>query len=367
MKATGQLSSKVVDEVYRQYGIIIGANYKEITLISKIKRNSDVDTDKDKVSDYKEVYDIEGLVKWDDKDNIIPPSVLECMKYKEEKFYVTNEIEKYAKNKSNLFDVKILPIKSDPSEPDTDGDKLDDCLEREYGTNPFNPDSDGDGGKDGEEVTKFGTSPLIDDNKKLWEKLITEMDLMKDIRTREYNYNQINTLRRSKKYIEDNRNDDWRTLNIRCDDGAIRCYSNALNIKNTQGGPTIGDDYFIDAVRLDIGYFNVIPIEPDKYASGENIVPGINKYPDDFYLVAYKSDVDFHIIPFIYNFWYDGASIFKGTVSQPEKKSFEEYEGYVTQDYWGNYYTGETRFIAVREDWQNNLGNTIDLNYIKSL
>lgn len=48
----------------------------------------------------------------------------------------------------------------DPNNPDTDGDGLTDGEEVfEYLTSPFNPDFDGDGISDGDEVHKYGTSP----------------------------------------------------------------------------------------------------------------------------------------------------------------------------------------------------------------
>ena len=43
---------------------------------------------------------------------------------------------------------------------DPDGDGLTNDLERQYGTDPNNPDTDNDGLKDGEEVNTYGTSPV---------------------------------------------------------------------------------------------------------------------------------------------------------------------------------------------------------------
>ncbi len=52
-------------------------------------------------------------------------------------------------------------IGTDPLNPDTDGDALRDGEEvRKYHTNPLNPDTDGDGLLDGEEVLKYHTDPL---------------------------------------------------------------------------------------------------------------------------------------------------------------------------------------------------------------
>ena len=43
---------------------------------------------------------------------------------------------------------------TDPKNPDTDGDGFMDGEENTEGTDPKNPDSDGDGIKDGDEITK---------------------------------------------------------------------------------------------------------------------------------------------------------------------------------------------------------------------
>jgi outer membrane protein OmpA-like peptidoglycan-associated protein len=53
---------------------------------------------------------------------------------------------------------------TDPNNPDTDGDALNDGAEvRTNFTNPKNPDTDGDGLKDGEEVITYKTDPLKTD------------------------------------------------------------------------------------------------------------------------------------------------------------------------------------------------------------
>ncbi|GEM_PF-403606 len=55
-------------------------------------------------------------------------------------------------------------LKSDDKKPaDSDNDGLTDDYERKIGTNPNNPDSDGDGLKDGEEVNRYKTNPMNPD------------------------------------------------------------------------------------------------------------------------------------------------------------------------------------------------------------
>jgi outer membrane protein OmpA-like peptidoglycan-associated protein len=55
-------------------------------------------------------------------------------------------------------------LKTDPDNPDTDGDGLKDGEEvRKYFTNPLSPDTDGDGLRDGEEVNVYKTNPVMAD------------------------------------------------------------------------------------------------------------------------------------------------------------------------------------------------------------
>jgi hypothetical protein len=60
-----------------------------------------------------------------------------------------------------LFDYEEKQIGTDPRNPDTDGDSLNDYQEYKiYKTQPTNPNSDGDRYKDGEEIQK-GLNPLV--------------------------------------------------------------------------------------------------------------------------------------------------------------------------------------------------------------
>ncbi len=63
-------------------------------------------------------------------------------------------------DKDGLDDVREKELGTDPNNPDTDGDGLSDGDEvLIWKTNPLNPDTDGDGFKDGDEV-KHGYNPL---------------------------------------------------------------------------------------------------------------------------------------------------------------------------------------------------------------
>jgi outer membrane protein OmpA-like peptidoglycan-associated protein len=67
-------------------------------------------------------------------------------------------------DKDGLLNDEEKQLGTDPHKPDTDGDGLRDGEEvHTYRTNPLNPDTDGDGLKDGEEVFKYHTDPLNPD------------------------------------------------------------------------------------------------------------------------------------------------------------------------------------------------------------
>ncbi len=75
-------------------------------------------------------------------------------------------------DKDGLNKCEEQEIGTDPQNPDTDGDGLKDGEEfHKYKTDPLNPDSDGDQLKDGEEVHKYKTDPLNPD---------TDGDTLKD-------------------------------------------------------------------------------------------------------------------------------------------------------------------------------------------
>ena len=68
------------------------------------------------------------------------------------------------KDGDGLANAYEYSIGTDISDPDTDGDGLDDGSEvNVYGSDPLNTDSDGDGLTDGLEVNTYGTSPTSQD------------------------------------------------------------------------------------------------------------------------------------------------------------------------------------------------------------
>lgn len=76
----------------------------------------------------------------------------------------TGESSSSDKDKDGLTKAEELELGTDPNNPDTDGDGLKDGDEiNVYKTDPLNPDSDSDGLKDGEEVFTFQTNPNLAD------------------------------------------------------------------------------------------------------------------------------------------------------------------------------------------------------------
>lgn len=66
-----------------------------------------------------------------------------------------------------LTDIEEAGLGTDPNNPDTDGDFLTDYEEvRIHGTDPLEPDTDFDMLKDGAEVKTYGTNPLLQDTDK---------------------------------------------------------------------------------------------------------------------------------------------------------------------------------------------------------
>lgn len=77
---------------------------------------------------------------------------------------MVGEDEDQDPDKDGLLTKEEKRIKTDPHNPDTDGDGLMDGEEvRKYKTDPLNPDTDGDGLTDGDEVRKYTTDPLNPD------------------------------------------------------------------------------------------------------------------------------------------------------------------------------------------------------------
>jgi hypothetical protein len=213
-----------------------------------------------------------------------------------------------------LNNTRILPIVSDPTDEDTDGDNCSDYDEKNI----------------------FKTSPLFNE-KQVWEQRINKMNKSSSIHAiDDVDQTITNASQDSNNVISNEDRETWWTagkLNAK-----INCYGNALGIKY-YGNPyyAFGTDSqkFIDAIRFDIGYYNLIEV---KYI--------IDPIPQNFYLVAFKicPGYSYHIMPCIDDIWYD---------SQPITTRSKN-DSYITQEKWGSYYNS-THFVAVRKDWYNHV------------
>lgn len=111
------------------YGAIVPTGWKEILLDGVLDISNNIDTDDDGLTDWEEVNT--DLISWEADGTIILPTVLECMEMTEKPYAETglDRILSAWENggcslESYLEFVYVLPIDSDPTEEDSDGDSL---------------------------------------------------------------------------------------------------------------------------------------------------------------------------------------------------------------------------------------------------
>lgn len=119
---------KPLDE--QEFNAVLISGYKPVKLKGRLNEFNGVNSDEDKLSDWDEVnvkYWIQqGLIKYDGNGDVELPTLKECVTFPE-KAYVKegfNRIPWYYVEQ--LWDEKVLPICSDPTNKDTDGDGYDD-------------------------------------------------------------------------------------------------------------------------------------------------------------------------------------------------------------------------------------------------
>lgn len=101
-------------------------------------RSKFADTDGDGLIDLSEIkyysdYDSGvPLVTFDENDTVILPTIADCMMIKYEKSYIKNALSRYENfSIESVSNIRILPIISDPTEKDTDGDEFEDGKDSE--------------------------------------------------------------------------------------------------------------------------------------------------------------------------------------------------------------------------------------------
>ncbi len=92
-----------------------------------------------------------------------------------------------------LTDIEEKALGTDPNNPDTDGDGISDGDEvKKYKTNPLNPDTDGDGISDYDEIFIYKTNPLSSD---------TDGDGYRDLDEINNGYNPIGVGKMTPEYL----------------------------------------------------------------------------------------------------------------------------------------------------------------------
>ncbi len=124
------------EEPQSAFDAILLTGYERITLDSILYPNGenptgvDSDTDKDTLTDWDEVdverWETAGLITIEDNGYINLPTLQQCMDYTELS-YVEEGLNRFlgAYNVTNLLgDIRVLPISSDPTHADSDGDGI---------------------------------------------------------------------------------------------------------------------------------------------------------------------------------------------------------------------------------------------------
>ena len=139
-----------------EYNIIVPTSWKTITLKDKLTEDGETNSDEDELTDWEEV-NIDCLVWNEDGSFELPTfSVADLISYTNR--YTTDEYSFLTTNDA-LVSKTYLPIISDPTNKDTDGDTLWDDEEYDMDTDPLINDTDGDGLWDGIEADE-GYDPL---------------------------------------------------------------------------------------------------------------------------------------------------------------------------------------------------------------
>lgn len=145
-----------LSEPLKIYNIILPTNWQTITLNAPLTKDSETNSDEDELTDWEEV-DTERLI-WDKNGNFELPTfcVADLIFYTNR--YTTDEYSFLTTNDA-LVPKTYLPIISDPTNKDTDGDGLWDDEEYNMDTDPLLKDTDGDGLWDSIEADE-GYDPL---------------------------------------------------------------------------------------------------------------------------------------------------------------------------------------------------------------
>ena len=136
---TTNFANDVINHMYSNnganyYDIISATGLKNIHLNGKLTRSNGIDTDGDGLTDWDETDTESGLITWDQSGNIVLPTFAKCIETEGDKyFYVKSGLDRFINSYANylhyLYNKRIPPIKSDPTNPDSDGDGYNDNVD----------------------------------------------------------------------------------------------------------------------------------------------------------------------------------------------------------------------------------------------
>lgn len=125
-------------ESSRTSSYIISTNLSTVTLKAPITKGSSVNSDDDGLSDYEELIQNCNLIRWDEDNNIILPTLSEViMEYTANTDYIPDNLFQNPFF-SNAWLTKVLPVRSNPIKEDSDYDGFSDSEEiLEHNSNPL--------------------------------------------------------------------------------------------------------------------------------------------------------------------------------------------------------------------------------------
>ncbi len=141
-----------ITEEYRNYSFIIENDPSfRYDIISNLELS---DTDGDELYDFEEILfqskSGNDLITFDSSGNVVLPNFEDCtgaLPWNRHLFYVKDGLRRYADIAAfqDFYKLRILPIKSDPTNKDSDNDDIDDEEENFIGTSCLSTDTDKDG------------------------------------------------------------------------------------------------------------------------------------------------------------------------------------------------------------------------------
>ena len=141
-----------ITKEYRDYSLVIKNDPS--LLYDIIKEKELADTDGDELYDFQEImFETEkgnDLITFDASGDVVLPNFEDCtgaLPWNRRLFYVEEGLRRYADLAvfQDLYKIRILPIKSDPTSEDSDSDGIDDEEETFIGTSCLSIDTDKDG------------------------------------------------------------------------------------------------------------------------------------------------------------------------------------------------------------------------------